>query len=336
MQPFTLERPRGIAGLAALGGQAGRNDAQAEYIAGGTDMIQLLQENVRRPTRLVDLTAGIAGLDGRIETGPDGALRLGALATMTDTAEHPLVRENFPVVSQSLLASASQQVRNAATIAGNLLQRTRCSYFRDVGFAACNKRAPDSGCAALDGENRGHAILGTSERCIATHASDFAVALAALDARLRLRGPGGDRIVPVLEFHRLPGDAPHTEAALEPGEVIIAIEVPASAAARRSHYLKVRDRASFEFALVSAAVGLDLAGGRIREARVAMGGVGTKPWRLPAVEEALRGQPLDAATLSAAAERAAEGAAPRAHNGFKVELMKRTLVRALETAGGLA
>jgi xanthine dehydrogenase YagS FAD-binding subunit len=336
MEPFTLERPNGIAAVVALGAQAGRNDAAAEYIAGGTDMIQLLQENVRRPTRLVDLTAGTAGLDDRIEIGQDGALRLGALATMATTAEHRLVRENFPVVSQALLASASQQVRNAATVAGNLLQRTRCVYFRDVGFAACNKRAPGSGCSALEGENRGHAILGTSDHCIATHASDFAVALAALDGRLRLRGPRGERVVPVLEFHRLPGDTPHIEAALEPGEVIVAIEVPASAAARRSCYLKVRDRASFEFALVSAAVGLDLEGDRIREARVAMGGVGTKPWRVPAVDEALRGKLPDAVTFRAAAEGAAEGATPRARNAFKVELMKRTLVRALETVGGRA
>jgi xanthine dehydrogenase YagS FAD-binding subunit len=336
MQPFTLERPRDLVALAALGAHSGRNDADAEPIAGGTDMLQLLKENVRRPTRLVDLLAGVTDLDDRIEAGPDGSLRLGALATMTDTADHPLVRDNFPVVSQALLASASQQVRNVATVAGNLLQRTRCPYFRDVGFAACNKRDPGSGCAALDGDNRGHAILGTSESCIATHASDFAVALVALDARLKIRGAGGERVLTLAGLHRLPGDTPHREAELKAGEAIVAIEVPASAAARRSHYLKVRDRATFEFALVSAAVGLDVEGGQIRDARIAMGGVGTKPWRFPAVEAALRGQKADQASFRAAAAHATEGATPRGHNAFKLELMKRTLVRALETVGDQA
>ena len=336
MHPFTLERPRDLAAAVALDAQAGRNDAETEYIAGGTDMIQLLKENVRRPSRLVDLTAGLLDLDRRIETGPDGSLRIGTLATLTEAADHALVRDGFPALSQALLASAAQAIRNVATVTGNVLQRTRCSYFRDVGFASCNKRLPGSGCAALDGHNRGHAIFGGSEHCIATHASDFAVALVALDARMRVRGAGGERVIPVADLHCLPGDTPHLEAVLEPGDVVSAIEVPASAAARRSHYLKVRDRASFEFALVSAAVGLDLDGDRIREARVALGGVGTKPWRLPAVEAALRGQPLQTASLREAAEHAAEGAAPREHNAFKVELLKRTIVRALEIAGGLA
>lgn len=336
MHPFTLERPRDLDALASLGAQAGRNDALAEYIAGGTDMLQLLREGVRRPARLVDLTGGVAGLDGGIESSPDGGLRLGALATMADTAAHPLVRERFPVVAQALLASASQQVRNAATLAGNLLQRTRCPYFRDVGFAACNKRSPGSGCAALEGENRAHAIFGTSDHCIATHASDLAVALVAFDARLALRGPAGERMVTLADFHRLPGDTPHIEAAIEPGEVVTAIELPPSGAARRSHYLKVRDRASFEFALVSAAVGLHVDGGTIGEARVAVGGVGTRPWRLPAVEEALRGCPPETASFREAAARATEGARTRAHNAFKADLMKRALVRALETAGAEA
>lgn len=336
MHPFTLERPRDLAAAVALNAQAGRNDAEAEYIAGGTDMIQLLKEQVRRPSRLVDLTAGLADLDDRIEAGPDGSLRLGALATLTTAADHAFVRDGFPALSQALLASAAQAIRNIATVAGNVLQRTRCAYFRDVGFAACNKRSPGSGCAALEGDNRGHAVLGVSEHCIATHASDFAVALAAFDARMRVSGPGGERVVPITEFHRLPGDAPHIESVLEPGEVVTAIEVPASAAARRSHYLKVRDRASFEFALVSAAVGLDIHDGRIREARVAMGGVGTKPWRMPAVEEALRGQTPETANFQKAAARATEGAAPRGQNAFKLDLMQRALVRALETVGGRA
>ena len=336
MHPFTLERPRDLATAVTLKAQAGRNDAEAEYIAGGTDMIQLLKERVRQPSRLVDLTAGLADLDDRIATGPDGSLRLGALATLTAAADHALVRDGFPALSQALLASAAQAIRNIATIAGNILQRTRCAYFRDVGFAACNKRAPGSGCAAFEGENRGHAVLGGSEHCIATHASDFAVALVAFDARLHVRGPDGERVIPVTEFHRLPGDTPHIETVLGPGEVVTAIEVPASAAARRSHYLKVRDRASFEFALVSAAVGLDIENGRIRDARIAMGGVGTKPWRMPAVEDALRGQEPDTASFHKAAARATEGAVPRGHNAFKLDLMQRALVRALETVGGQA
>jgi xanthine dehydrogenase YagS FAD-binding subunit len=247
-----------------------------------------------------------------------------------------MVRDEFPALSQALLASAAQAIRNVATVAGNVLQRTRCSYFRDVGFAACNKRAPGSGCAALEGENRGHAVLGASEHCIATHASDFAVALAAFDARVHVRRPDGEGVIPITELHRLPGDTPHIETVLGPGEVVTAIEVPASAVARRSHYLKVRDRASFEFALVSAAVGLDIENGRIRDARVAMGGVGTKPWRMPAVEAALRGQAPETASFRKAAARATEGAAPRGQNAFKLDLMQRALVRALETVGGRA
>src|SRR5918993_5481985 len=246
MHPFTLERPRDLPAALVLRAQAGRNDAAAEYIAGGTDMVQLLQENVRRPERLVSL-AGL--LDDRIEAGPQG-LRLGAAATMADVAAHPAVVEQFPVISEALLNSASPQVRNQATMGGNLLQRTRCPYFRDVGYAACNKRAPGSGCAALAGENRWHAVLGTSDQCIAAHASDLAVALVALEAAVEVQGDGGQRTVPLAGFHRLPDATPHIETVLEPGEVIAAITVPANPAARRSHYLKVRDRASFEFALV--------------------------------------------------------------------------------------
>ena len=293
MHPFTLERPRDLAAALALRAQAGRNDAPAEYIAGGTDMVQLLQEYVRRPERLVSL-AGL--LDNRIEVGPQG-LRLGAAATMAEVAAHPAVIEQFPVIAEALLNSASPQVRNQATMGGNLLQRTRCPYFRDVGYAACNKRAPGSGCAAIGGENRWHAVLGTSENCIAANASDLAVALVALDASVEVRGAGGERTVPLADFHRLPGDTPHIETVLEPGEVIAAITVPANPAARRSHYLKVRDRASFEFAVVSAAVALDMDGARIRQARVALGGVGTKPWRVPRVEAALAGASLDPAAL---------------------------------------
>jgi xanthine dehydrogenase YagS FAD-binding subunit len=246
------------------------------------------------------------------------------------------VVEQFPVVSAALLNSASPQVRNQATVGGNLLQRTRCPYFRDVGYAACNKRAPGSGCAAIGGENRWNAVLGTSDNCIATNPSDLAVALVALDASVEVRGASGHRTVPLTEFHRLPGDTPHIETVLEPGEVITAITVPASPMARRSHYLKVRDRASFEFAVVSAAVALDMDSGGIRQARVALGGVGTKPWRVPRVEAALGGSSLDPAALRRAAALAAEGAQGRGHNDFKIELMQRAIVRAVETAGARA
>src|SRR5215204_6265325 len=223
MHPFILERPRDLNAALALRPQAGRNDAPAEYIAGGTDMVQLLQEFVRRPERLVSL-AGL--LDSRIEAGAQG-LRLGAAATMADVAAHPVVVEQFPVISESLLASASAQVRNQATMGGNLLQRTRCPYFRDVGYAACNKRSPGSGCSAIGGENRWHAVLGTSDNCIAANPSDLAVALVAVDAVVEVHGADGQRVVPLIEFHRLPGDAPHIETALEAGEVIAAITVPA-------------------------------------------------------------------------------------------------------------
>jgi xanthine dehydrogenase YagS FAD-binding subunit len=304
----------------------GASDPNSMVIAGGTDLMQLLKDNVFAPTRLVDLEPlpmrGIA-------TSPAG-VRIGALERMSDVAAHPAIRRDWPMVAEALLASASPQVRNMATMGGNLLQRTRCGYFRDTG-SACNKREPGSGCPAIRGENRMLAILGVSDHCIASHASDLAVALVALDAILELHGPHGARRINVGELHRLPGNTPQIETNLRPGELLVALEIPASAAARRSHYLKVRDRASFEFALVSAAVALDSDGGVIREARVAMGGVGTKPWRLPAVEAALRGRPADDATFADAAALAPEGAVPARHNGFKMKLMQRTLFRALQT-----
>lgn len=329
MHPFILERPRDLPTALRFRAQAGRNDAPAEYIAGGTDMVQLLQEHVRRPARLVSL-ANL--LDGRIAAGAEG-LRLGAAATMAEVAAHPVVAEQYPVIVQALLESASPQVRNQATIGGNILQRTRCPYFRDVGYEACNKRAPGSGCSAIGGENRWNAVLGTSEACIAAHASDLAVALVALDASVAIRGVAGVRNVPLAEFHRLPGTTPHIETVLEPGEVVEAVTVPATPAARRSHYLKVRDRASFEFALVSAAVALDMDAGRIRAARVALGGVGAKPWRVPQVEAALVGRSLDPDRLREAAALSAQGARGQGHNDFKIELMQRVIVRAAQAAG---
>lgn len=332
MHPFTLERPSELAQAVAFGAHAGRNDAAVEYIAGGTDMVQLLQEYVRRPTVLVSLRNV---LDNGIETMASG-LRMGAGATMAEVAAHPDVVQRFPLVSQSLLNSASPQVRNQATIGGNILQRTRCPYFRDVAYSACNKRAPGSGCAAMEGENRWNAILGTSDHCIAAHASDLAVALVALDGSLEIGSSDGPRNVPIADFHRLPGEAPHIETILQRGEVITAITLPNDSAGLRSHYLKVRDRASFEFALVSAAVGLGMDGTTIRRARVALGGVGTKPWRLRQVEDALAGASLELGAIRRAAALARDGAKGRGGNDFKIELMQRAIVRAVQIAGGQA
>ncbi len=300
-----------------------------DILAGGTDLLQLLKERVRTPSDLIDIN----GLDlGGIEE-KDGCLRVGALVRMSELAADPRVRRDWPVVSKALLESASAQVRNLATIGGNLLQRTRCPYFRDVA-TPCNKREPGSGCSALDGLNRIHAILGTSDRCIAVHPSDLAVALVALDARVSILGPDGEDEIAVENLHRLPGDTPHLETVLQPGDLITAVTIPASEAARRSHYVKVRDRASFEWALVSAAVALDMDGGTIRDARVAAGGVGTKPWRLRTVESVLIGKTAGPDVFRAAADRAADGAQPRGDNAYKVELLKRTVVRALIELGG--
>ena len=303
----------------------------AEFIAGGTDMLQLLQEGVRAPAELVDINR--LPLNA-IAIDTDGA-RIGATARMSDVADHPRIRGEYPAVAEALLLSASAQVRNMASIGGNLLQRTRCVYFRDI-VTPCNKRDPGSGCAALDGENRLHAILGVSPQCIATYAGDLAVALVALDAGVLVRGPGGARTLPVETLHRVPDDTPHIETVLEPGELIIGVIIPASRHARRSHYLKLRDRASFEFALVSAAVALDVEGATIRQARVAVGGVATKPWRLWAVEQALVGHRVEDALFRAAAARAADGAAPRGQNAFKVPLLVRTVERALRTVASRA
>lgn len=329
MHPFVLERPKSVDAALALRAVAGRNDAPVEYIAGGTDMVQLLQENVRRPERIVSL-AGL--LDDRIEAGAQG-LRIGAAATMAAIAAHPAVTSQYRVIAESLLESASPQVRNMATIGGNLMQRPRCPYFRDVGYRACNRRSPGTSCSAIDGINRWHAVLGAGD-CIAAHASDLAVALVTLDASIELRSAGGRRSVRLEDFYRLPGDTPHIQSVMETGELITAVTVPASPAARRSHYLKVRDRAAFEFALVSAAVALDIDGGRVRQARVALGGVGTKPWRMPKVEQALVGAATtDADALRRAAALATEGAQGYGHNDFKIELMPRVIVRAVQVVG---
>ena len=299
----------------------------ASFIAGGTDMLQLLQDGVAEPSELIDINRlPFAGIDV-----DDRGATIGALARMADVAGDARIQREFPVVSQALLLSASQQVRNMASIGGNLLQRTRCLYFRDA-TVPCNKRVPGSGCPARDGANRMNAILGVSEQCIAAYPGDLAVALVALDAETVVSGTGGERRVPVDELHRLPGDTPHIETALAPGDLITAVVIPAAPFARRSVYLKVRDRASFEFAISSAAVGLALDEGVIREARVAVGGVATKPWRLRHVEAALGGQRAGPDVFREAAAHAADGAEPRAQNAFKVELLRRTVARALAMA----
>jgi xanthine dehydrogenase YagS FAD-binding subunit len=308
-------------------------DPAAAYLAGGTTQLDLmLKDGVVWADRLVDITRlPLGGV-----TRGDGAIRVGALTTMEELAADPTVVERLPVVREALLAGASTQLRNMATIGGNLLQRTRCRYFRDPTVAACNKRQPGSGCAAVSGAARMHAILGASEHCIALHASDLCVALVALDAVVHTQGPGAARSIPLTEFYRIPGATPDVENVLEHGELITAVEVPLLPAGARSGYLKVRDRVSYEFALTSAAVALTIQSGVIAEARVGLGGVGTVPWRAWAAEEVLRGAPAQLETFRAAAEAALEGAWTVPGTAFKVELGKRTLVRALETVAGVA
>ncbi|WP_333736033.1 FAD binding domain-containing protein [Streptomyces sp. IBSBF 2806] len=324
MHPFSYSRVSGIREALDAGGRGGR------YIAGGTTLVDLMRETVERPGSLVD----VSGLPLREVTVTErGGLRIGALVTMAEAAAHTEVRALCPVVSEALELSASAQLRNMATIGGNIMQRTRCTYFRDV-TADCNKREPGSGCAALHGHNRAHAILGTSGACVATHPSDAAVAFAALEARVHLLGPDGARQVPFADFLLRPGRTPQREHALHKGELITAVEIPPLPRPLRSGYLKVRDRQSYEFALTSAAVALHLRGGVIREARVAAGGVGTVPWKLPAVEQHLVGERPSRALWSAAAAKAADGARPLQHNRFKVELLKRTVERQLRVVGG--
>jgi xanthine dehydrogenase YagS FAD-binding subunit len=321
MQSFHVEHPASADAAVAAAAQGG------QYIAGGTDLMQLMKDNLVTPDRLIDLEP----LPLTRILLDNGSLRLEAMARMSDVAAHQQVRDRFPVISQALLLSASPQIRNMGTMGGNLLQRTRCGYFRDTGFA-CNKREPGSGCPAINGENRMLAILGGSTHCIASHPSDFAVALVALDAVVELRGANGtQRTMKLRDFHREPGDTPHIETNLAPGEMIEAIVVPETPAARRSHYLKVRDRTSFEFALVSAAVAMHASDGTIQDVRVAAGGVGTRPWHLPEVEAALRNQPLNDQTLRNAAAQAGQGAQPASQNGFKLTLLRRTVLRALQT-----
>jgi xanthine dehydrogenase YagS FAD-binding subunit len=304
---------------------------RSAYIAGGTTMIDLMKLEVLNPARLVDLN----NLPMRGITMDEKELKIGALEKMSAVAASPAVTANYPVISEALLKSASPQIRNMASIGGNLLQRTRCGYFRDTS-TPCNKREPGTGCSAINGENRMHAILGTSESCVATHPSDLAVALVALDAVIHLKDSEGDRSLRLEDFYLLPGQTPEKENQLRPGEIITGITVPRLAVARKSTYLKVRDRASYEFALTSAAVALDLDGKTIRDARVAVGGVGTKPWNLPEVRQALIGKPVSRDLFESSAKLAVEGARPLRENGFKISLIQRTIVGGFMNLGALA
>lgn len=323
MRPFTYTAAR------TVDEALGHTGEGAAYLAGGTTLVDLMKLEVLTPEHVVDI--GTVPLHG-VKADARG-LTVGAMERMSDVAEHDLVAGPYPLLAEALRRSASPQIRNMATIGGNLLQRTRCGYFRDP-LVPCNKREPGSGCPAVQGHNRGHAILGTSEACVATHPSDLAVALTALDARLTLRGARGKRAVRLADFYRLPGTTPHLENALRPGELVTAVTVPALSWARRSTYVKVRDRQSYEFALVSAAVAVNVTGGVIRAARVAAGGVGTRPWRLPSVERELVGRPMTPAAFEAAVRHAADGARPLTHNRFKAALLRRTIVRALVRLAG--
>ena len=328
MHPFTLSRADDPAKAIA----AHARDPQLAFIAGGTDLIGLIKDRAALPDRLLDIN-GLPHM-AEIQALPDGGLRIGALARMSDVAANMEVRRQFPVIAEALLFAASGQLRNMASIGGNIIQRTRCAYFRDETDGRCNKRNPGSGCAALHGLNRNHAIFGWSQSCVATNPSDLAVALVAMDAIVIVRGQAGERRIPFTDFHRLPGNTPERDNVLDRGDLIVAIEVPANVEARASHYLKVRDRASYEFALVSVAAALATDGRRIRSGRLAMGGVAHKPWRLAAAERSLRGISLeDIDGLRSAIAASFIDARPLAHNAFKVELAQRVALRAMQTAG---
>ncbi len=326
MIPFRYARANDVTEALRLGGAE-----RAKYLGGGTNLVDLMRETLERPTSLVDVT----GLSSAIDERGEGGLLIGAAAKNTAVAEHHAVRTRYPVLARAILAGASAQIRNMATVGGNMLQRTRCTYFYDDDGSRCNKRVPGQGCDALDGFNRSHAILGASSACIATHPSDMCVALAALDATVHLQGARGARTLPFTELHRLPEDRPELETVLEPGELITAVELPALALAARSTYRKVRDRASYAFALVSVAAALEVENGTVKDVRLALGGVAHKPWRAWKAEKVLRGQRATAQAFRAAADAELADASPLRDNGFKVELVRRTLTAVLgELAGG--
>lgn len=329
MQPFAFLRARDAdqAIEAAARSSTAQQGAEVRFVAGGTTLLDLMKLDVEHPRQVIDINR--LPLD-KVEPLPGGGLKIGALVRNSDLAHDPRVQRDHAVLSQALLAGASAQLRNMATTGGNLLQRTRCVYFRDTGMP-CNKREPGSGCSAIDGFNRTLAVLGTSAHCIATNPSDMNVALTALEASIVVRGAKGERTIPIGEFFLLPGDTPDRETVLLPGDLITHVTLPPPHARARSHYLKLRDRASYEFALASAAVVLAVEGGTIRHARVALGGVGTRPWRSPEAERALEGNPPDAATFTAAATAALAAARPQGENGFKIELARRCLTHALTT-----
>ena len=304
------------------------DDPNAKFVAGGTNLIDLMKMDVERPTKVIDITRLPLK---QVENTPAGGLRIGALVRNTDLAYHPLVEERYPVLTSAIMAGASQQLRNMASTGGNLLQRTRCHYFYDTA-TPCNKREPGSGCSAVDGHNRMHAILGSSDACIATHPSDMSVALAMLEAKVHVSGTSGDRVIAFADFHRLPDDTPQRDTNLNAGEIIIAVELPPKGFATNYTYLKIRDRLSYAFALVSVAVGLELDGDTIKEARFALGGVAHRPWRDPQAEAALRGQPANAATFARAADVLLRDAKDFEHNAFKIDLARRAIVRALTQA----
>jgi xanthine dehydrogenase YagS FAD-binding subunit len=303
-------------------------DPKAKFIAGGTNLLDLMKEDVERPSRLIDISRLPLKT---VEETAGGGLLIGAMVPNSDLAYHPSIEQRYPLLGSAILAGASQQLRNMASTGGNLLQRTRCFYFYDTA-TPCNKREPGSGCSAIDGVNRISAILGTSESCIATHPSDMCVALAALDAKIHVVGPAGERVIAFADFHRLPGDTPHLDTTLHPSEIVTAIELPQKGFEANYSYLKIRDRLSYAFALVSAAAALELEAGTIKDARLALGGVAHKPWRDKAAEAALRGQPADQAAFTHAADLLLRDAKGCAHNGFKIDLARRAIVRTLTQA----
>jgi xanthine dehydrogenase YagS FAD-binding subunit len=334
MRPFTYARPTGLDGALRDFPQASAGTATGapvQFLAGGTNLLDLMKLDVMRSGALVDLTA-IEGPALRQIEAASGELRLGALVRMAEAAEHPALLRDYPVLAEALQLAASPQLRNMATLGGNVLQRTRCLYYRDTGWTNCNKRNPGTGCAARTGVDRQHAVLGVSDQCIATYPGDFAQALIALDAQVETQGPRGRRRIPFAELHRLPGDTPHLEHTLAEGEAITGFVVPGGPWTRRSLYLKVRDRESYEFAQASAAVALELDGGVVRTARIALGGLATVPWRAREAETALTGKKLDESSATDAAEAAFAKAQPNRENAFKIPLGKQTLVRALLAA----
>lgn len=333
MRPFIYTRPTSITAAVTEYVSGDSEAPTVEYLVGGTTLIDLMKLDVMQPAKVIDLNA-IGRQHDAIEI-TDAGLRLGAFAKMSRVADHADVARHYPVIVQSLARAASAQLRNIASLGGNVLQRTRCIYFRDPAWTACNKRAPGSGCAALGGIDRQHAVLGTSPSCIATYHGDFAQALIALEASVEVIGRAGRRNIPFARLHRLPGSTPHIETTLRPGEIITALFIPAAPWAARSLYLKVRDRQSYEFALASAAVALDLSDRLVREARIALGGLATVPWRAAEAEAFLRGKRLDEAVAAAAARHAFAKATPQSHNGFKIALGQSTLIRALLQAADM-